>query len=180
MTIMIKSKFRISGFWFLLVVTAYITINFISVFLDICFDITFLKPLTLTHGQNDFLIFQIWIFGLLAIIFIPIIYFSGVIVTIDNLGKTISFKNIFTQKEKVYVFTEFDGYVDTSWRDGYQGNYDIIYFIKDDKRIEKISSYYYSNYKELRAGLDSLTYIGYREFGLFKNLRILFGQKVAD
>ena len=177
---MTKSKFRISGFWFLLVVTAYITINFISVFLEICFDIKFLKPLTLTHGESDFLIFQIWAFGLLAIVFVPIIYFNAVIVTIDNYSKTISFKNMFTNKERAYQFTELDGYVDTSWRDGYQGNYNIIYFIKDDKCIEKISSYYYSNYKELKTSLDSLTYIGDREFGLFKNIRILFRQKVAD
>ena len=177
---MTKSKFRISGFWFLFVVTAYVTINFISVFLEICFDIKFLKPLTLTNGQSDFLIFQIWAFGLLAIVFVPIIYFNAVIVNIDNYNNTISFKNIFTNKERTYQFTDFEGYVDTSWRDGFQGNYNVIYFIKDDKRIEKISSYYYSNYRELKIGLDSLTYIGNREFGLFKNLRILFGQKVAD
>ena len=180
MTIMTKSKFRISGFWFLFVMTTYITINFISVVLEVCFGIKFLKPLTLTHGQSDFLIFQIWTFGLLAIVFVPIIYFNAVVVTIDNLNKTISFKNIFTKKERVYVFTELDGYVDTSWKNGYQANYNIIYFIKEDKRIEKISSYYYSNYKELQAALDSLVYMGYREFGLFTNLKLLVRLKVTD
>jgi hypothetical protein len=177
---MTRSKFRIAGFWFLLIVTSYITINFISVFLEVCLDVKILKPLTLTHGQSDFLIVQIWTLGLLSIVFVPIIYLNAVVVTIDNFGKTISFKNMFTNKVKVYQFIELDGYVDTSWRDGYQGNYSIIYFIKDDKRIEKISGYYYSNYKELKASLTPLTYMGEREFHFFKNLKILFKQEVAD
>jgi hypothetical protein len=64
--------------------------------------------------------------------------------------------------------------------DGYQANYNVIYLIKGDKRIEKISSYYFSNYKELKAGLEQLRYLGYRDFGFFKNLKILFHQNVSD
>ena len=177
---MVKSKFSITGFWFLTVVTSYSVYNLLSVFLEFFFGVTLLKPLTLTHGQSDHLVFQIVSFSILSVVFIPIIYFNAVAVTVDNFNKTISFKNIFSRKERFYSFTELDGFVDTYYKDGYQAKFDIIYLIKNVKRIEKISRYFYSNYKDLKAGLESLTYLGFREFYLFKNLKILFRQNVPD
>jgi len=177
---MVKSRFSITGFWFLTFVTTYAFYNLVSVFLEFFFGITFLKPLTLTHGQSDHLVFQIVTFLILSVLLIPIIYFNAVTVTIDNFNKTISFKNIFTKKERLCSLTELDGFVDTYYKDGYQAKFDIIYLIKSDKRIEKISRYFYSNYEDLKAGLESLTYLGFREFYLFKNLKILFRQNVPD
>ncbi len=177
---MVKSKFSITGFWFLTVATIYSTYNLVSVFLEYFFGIKFLKSLTLSHGQTDHLVFQIASFSILSVLFIPIIYFNAVAITIDNFNKTISFKNIFTKKERLYSFEELDGFVDTYYKDGYQAKFDIIYLIKSDKRIEKISRYFYSNYKDLKAGLESLSYLGFREFYLFKNLKILFRQNVPD
>ena len=160
--------------------TSYSVYNLLSVFLEFFFGVTFLKPLTLTHGQSDYLGFQIVTFSILSVVFIPISYFNGVAVTIDNLNKTILFKNIVTKKERFYSFKELDGFVDTYYKDGYQAKFDIIYLMKSDKRIEKISRYFYSNYKDLKAGLESLDYLGFREFYLFKNFKILFRQNVSD
>ncbi len=177
---MVKSKFSITGFWFLALITTYSLLNFISLLLEFFFHVTTLKPLTLFHGDSDYLLSQIIAFSILSIVFIPIICFNAIIVTIDDFKKIISFKNIFTKKERIYFFTELNGFVDTYYRDGYQAKFDIIYLIKNDKRIEKISRYFYSNYKELKEGLNSLTYLGFREFYLIKNLKILFRQSVVD
>jgi len=177
---MVKSKFSVSGFWFLTIMTAYSVFNLLSVLLEFFFDVTFLKPLTLTNGQSDNLLFQIISFSVLSVLFVPIIYFNAVAITIDNFNKIILFKNIFTKKERLYSFTELDGFVDTYYKDGFQAKFDIIYLVKNEKRVEKISGYYYSNYFDLKKGVDTLTYIGFREFYLFKNLKILFRKNVPD
>lgn len=178
---MIKSKFSIFGFWFLSVATMYITLNFISAVLEFFFRITIFKPLTLGYGQSDHLVFQIIVFSLLAIYFIPVVCLNADIVTIDSLSKIISFKNVFTKRERTYSFTEFDGFANTFYRQGYAAKFYVIYLVKGDKRIEKISSYYYLNYKKLNVALDGeIAYLGDREFDFFKNLKILFRQKVMD
>jgi hypothetical protein len=175
----IKSKFNITGFWFLTLVTTYCLINFTSSFLDFFFHITILKSLTLFR-LDDSNLFEVGSFAILSILFTPIICFNAVVVTIDSFDKTISFKNVLSKKERTYSFNELDGFVDTYYKDGYQAKFNIIYLVKNDMRIEKISGYFYSNYKDLKAGLESLAYLGFREFYLFKNLKILFQQNVPD
>ncbi len=88
-----------------------------------------------------------------------IVTFAANVIYIDTFNKTISIKNVITQKYKQYSFHELDGYFDSIQRNGY-ASYKIVMINKNGKRVIKISSFYYSNYVDLKEGLDNLPYLG--------------------
>ncbi|OJJ16048.1 hypothetical protein BKI52_35350 [marine bacterium AO1-C] len=80
------------------------------------------------------------------------------IITLEQ--ESIKFKHIFLRTEKVYDFNELDGFVDED-QSSSGGVYNVLYIEKNGKRIKKISSFYYSNYKEIKQFLNNkLNYLG--------------------
>jgi hypothetical protein len=100
-------------------------------------------------------------------------------VTIDQEKKTITFKNIIFRNKKTYMFSDFDGIIDTFLMHG-SGSYKIIGFVKNKKVTRFINNFYYSNFNELRKSLDGFNFIGQHDFGQWKRLKILFHSKVLD
>lgn len=87
-------------------------------------------------------------------------------VTIDRVGKAISFTDVFTKKVRVYPFAELVGFVNTyslvSTRSGYRKKY-VINLIYHGVRVEKIASDVISNIAELKIGLQSLRQIKFTD-----------------
>ncbi len=98
---------------------------------------------------------------------------------IDTFSKTISFRNIIINSTRIYRFDELQGYVESSYKVK-GGTERVIYLVKDDKRVERITENYYSNYDELKQGLSSINYMGVRIFYFFEHLKILFRMTVYN
>ncbi|MCH8330629.1 MAG: hypothetical protein IH946_04500 [Bacteroidetes bacterium] len=93
------------------------------------------------------------------------IYTNLNIIVISN--DSISFKNLILPISSEYKLNELDGFIDQI-QHSRAGKFDIIFLKKQDKRIRKISSFYYSNYPEIKEYLKSrFKYIGYERFKYF-------------
>ncbi|NPA08618.1 MAG: hypothetical protein GXO46_06490 [Chlorobi bacterium] len=57
-------------------------------------------------------------------------------------------------------------------------SYNVLYLIKDNRVVERISSFDYSNYIDLKKKLN-LTEYQYIRFSVFDMIRILFGVRVS-
>jgi len=125
---------------------------------------------------DDGIYFHLITFLLLSLIFIPITLFNSTVITINTPEKKITFKNVFAQA-RIYNFNELQGYIETEYvsRVGR-----VIYLIKDNKQIERISENYYSNFENLKLGLSSLNYMGKRTFNIYTYLKVLFRFPVSD
>jgi len=96
------------------------------------------------------------------------------IISVDTLSKTISLTNYFTKKTQTFYFKDFDGQFDTVVKHGkYRRLYDAFGLTKDKFVVYRIDSYYYSNYEELKDELLEIKGLGYFEFGLVDNVKIL-------
>ncbi len=158
---MIYSKFRASVSFkvilsvFLLLILCFVIFCLVSVFF---FDGHIVVRGTLpVYGAVIFIIL------LLFLVFLVInswIRYTFSIV-IDQPNKTISFKNIITRKCRIYIFTDFDGYIDTTAYTRYEDAYKVIYLIKNKKAEKIITGFYYSNVDELQSAITSIKYLGF-------------------
>lgn len=123
--------------------------------------------------------FHIISFFLLSIICAPVTIMNCTTIYIDTFSKTISFRNIIINSTRIYRFDELQGYVESSYKVK-GGTERVIYLVKDDKRVERITENYYSNYDELKQGLSSINYMGVRIFYFFEHLKILFRMTVYN
>lgn len=57
-------------------------------------------------------------------------------------------------------------------------SYNVLYLVKDNRVVERISSFDYSNYIDLKKKLN-LTEYQYIRFSVFDMIRILFGVRVS-
>jgi hypothetical protein len=101
------------------------------------------------------------------------------IISIDPLGKIISFKNIFTRRTESFSFSELSGYIDTIQRTR-RSNFKVLYIVQNKKYIKKISSAMYKNFDELLNSLNSLNSLGFRKLGLKERFQILFNKTMLD
>ncbi len=129
-----------------------------------------------TNGEAYF---HIICFFMLSIISVPLTILNYTLITIDTVSKQIIFKNIFINSVRTYDFNELQGYVTSSHRDKY-GMQRVIYLVKDEKRVERITELSYSNYDELLEGLSSLNYFGNRIFYWYPHMKILFRMTVFN
>lgn len=118
-------------------------------------------------------------FGFLFFVLINSFRRYAFLIKIDPDNKSISFRNIFTFQTKVYDFSEFDGYFDTLINSK-GGTYTSIYLIKDKKAEKIITGMYYENIYELKAGLDSIKYLGFQENSSVIARKALFNKPVID
>ena len=106
---------------------------------------------------------------------------NATIITIDTEKNTISFENIFTKNTKTYFFSDFDGYIETVEKNRKTHvQYKVLYLVKDKITNRKIPGFLYSNIEELQEGLKSLNYLGFKSFGIVKQLKILFRQPILE
>ena len=106
---------------------------------------------------------------------------NATIITIDIEKNTIAFENFFTKNIKTYLFSDFDGYLETVEKNSKtHTQYKVLYLVKDKITNRKIPGSLYSNIEELQEGLKSLNYLGFQSFGIVKQLKILFKQPVLE
>jgi hypothetical protein len=168
---LIKSKHNTFGFWTL---TLLCTFTFL-LFLDGLSKSLFGFGFNLRNGEssdelhNDVLLF----FGLT--IFWSIILSAQLKnITIDLVNKTISFQNIFTRKSKVYLFSDFDGYINTAIpHDISFYPYNTIGLVKDKRILRRIDKYYYSNVDELKSGLNEIKDLGEIQFNVWGRVKMM-------
>ena len=93
-------------------------------------------------------------------------------VLIDRVARTITFRNLVSNKEVVYSFDELDGFVQVyvPQMDGEKTK--VVYLVKDRKFLEKLSGSFYSNLDELEDALASLKFLGVQKLSLTKRIAI--------
>lgn len=99
------------------------------------------------------------------------------LVSINEMNKTISLKNILTRHEQTLSFAEIDGYYD-SVRSSSYGSHKEVLFIKNDKVISIISNEYNANYKDLLNSLSDLKYFGTLDYNLQDKTAMLFNKQI--
>ena len=174
---MIKSKFWAFGFWLMALLTILFLFLLFSAISQYYFNWEIFKISMGTPFEAHFLL---TLFVSAILIFGSIFTYGANAIYIDPANKTIKFKNIITRKTRSYSFDNFDGYVDTLQRDGRGNSYKAIYLVKEKRFIAKISSFFYSNYNELKDGLSDLPYLGFQTFGIIDSFKVLFGIDVLD
>lgn len=75
---------------------------------------------------------------------------------------------------KKYLYKDLDGFK-TSILNSRGGNNEYLYFIKDNKKVGKISNFYHKNYLELKTEISSkLAYLGFEKFSYKGELKETF------
>ena len=172
---MINSKFKNLRFW----ISIFSVSAFILLFLFFLVGYAFNLKINSKGVSNKDLygISTICIIGILSS-FIGISFFYKKIL-VDETGRSISFKNIIITKITTYLFSEFDGMVETML---YHGGleYKAFGLVKGDKVIRSIDSYFYSNYSELRNSLNSIKFLGQLNISYWDQFKFIFGKKAIN
>ena len=115
------------------------------------------------------LLILLWIYG-------KMLWDANAII-IDTEMKNIIFKNRYTKKQKLYQFDYFDGFV-THYQYTKFGNFKVIYFVKDQRLLYKVSKAVYSNQDQMLAALPPIKDMGLIEYSFIDSIRNLLGRKV--
>jgi hypothetical protein len=174
---MIKSRHNTFGFWLLAGMMLFLT------FLAICAVTKFYFHFTIiridVHSQRSFNA-QIIVDVIGCLIFGSMLSSRASFIEIhsDGILKTISFKNLFTRRTKVYSFQDFDGYITTKlWHKQWNENKTIC-LIKNGRVARKIDNFFYSNVDELQDGLKDMQYLGFKDMGFVNSWKVLFNQPI--
>lgn len=81
--------------------------------------------------------------------------------------KKIGFRKIFSKKLKYISFKQLDGYIESRVSNEYGQNYDVLYLIKNGKKVAWICAAYYDNYYQLQENLV-LERLGEESPGIFR------------
>jgi hypothetical protein len=144
---MIKSKTKTIGFW----MTPVMTVFFVG-----------LSILTLKLPEKERLIPQILVLVFLTLS-ISQLWVSTKLITINTVEQTITFTNFFLQRKLVLDFKDLDGYVDFIEKPARGRPFRVIYLVRNESYVHKISSFIYSNLDEMEAGLKGIQYLGTKE-----------------
>jgi hypothetical protein len=163
---MIKSKINAYRFW----ITPILIILILGmlIFTLIC-----------DHVEKDRIVVSIWACVFLFLT-VTQLFDTYKLIIIDKTDKKISIKHYITRQVKIYNFTDIDGYVDMIEKPARGRPFRVIYLVQNEKFVQKISGFIYSNIEEMEAGLDTIKYLGRKKYSYFKNIRILFGRKVLN
>ena len=164
----IKGQFKTFGFW----------LSLISVIGGLIILIYWL-----IYGFGDNIpmagkIVSYCVCSLLIIIYANWLYNSNQI-TINTEAKTITFVNLFTLHRSFYNFSDLDGKL--SWLEPMRGFYPKNYYlIQNKKAVKKISSFIYSNQKELEEALAEIRDFGITNYSYLKSWKVFFGFPIID
>jgi len=170
---MIKSKFWSFGFFIIGGVSVFFFLMWISATSQIYFG----RPFLIKFGSPDNMRSMHFNFALsliVTLLFSSVFVSNANIINIDVANKTISLKGLFARK-KLYAFDQIDGYIQTEQRDGAGSTYRVIYLVKGDKYIARITNFFCSNFGELREGLSDLKYLGFKHFNIIDSFKVLLG-----
>jgi hypothetical protein len=173
---MTKSKSNTFGFWVMLIATLFMSFLLISAFSQTFLDFQIIKMSMQTAKAN---IFQFVLPTIGVLLFGSQIWRDANTIQVDTFAKTITFKNFFTKRSRQYDFDFFDGYVDML-QSSKSGTYRVIYLVKDKRYIEKISSFYYANFDDLKTAFMTIQYLGFKKYNVFKSIKVLFGGQILD
>jgi hypothetical protein len=107
--------------------------------------------------QSNFILALLFVVILVLLILdFSLLHWDTNHIVFDPNGPSITFKQIVTNKENVYFFKDFDGVLESkqAWAGG-RGGHKILYLVKDNKIIERISSVFIKNYDEIDAFLKT-------------------------
>ena len=100
-------------------------------------------------------------------------------VEINTHVQQIFFKNIITQKNKLFPFGYFDGYIII--RGSIGGRLiTYLYLIKDRRAVRKICSFAYSNFDELKTNLAEIKYLGEFKYSGRRTIKVLFNLPILN
>jgi hypothetical protein len=160
---MIKSKIKTLGFW----ITPMFMVFFIGIFIFIFFSDPLEKDRGICSGVIITLlslnIFQLWV--------------TLKSIKINTIDRTIIFSHLFTGRITTYNFSDIDGYVDVIEQPAQGRPFRILYLVKEERFVQKISGFIYSNLNEIEDGLKATKYLGRKEYSYRKDLKALFGKK---
>jgi hypothetical protein len=169
---MINSKFSIR-YWSELIISISFVYLLLAAILDYFFAIKILVNI-------DYEVLSTLIASLIfSFIFFPQILFSSTKIYVDNLERIITFKNSLLFSKRRYNLNEFQGYILSKYKTRFN-TYQVIYLTKNNKPIELISGFTYSNFNQLEESLQSLKNLGYREFDFFEHCKLLFRFKITQ
>lgn len=86
--------------------------------------------------------------SVMLLLLIPQIWITSKSITINTSERTIIIKHFFTGHQVIYHFTDIDGYVDML-QPPRGRSFRVLFLVKDEKFIQKISSLIYSNIEEI-------------------------------
>jgi len=152
----VKSKIGLSGLMILIIIVVY----GISTSLYKYYFGQIINPFVISYL---ILLLLIFIYGLLK-----------VTKQIKVKSNTITYTNWLTGRSTSYSFDELDGYVELQLP-SYGGTYTSILLVQGNKLIGPICDPCYSNYLEIKGGLDKLKYLGPKPFSLIIGFNIFFG-----
>ncbi len=175
---MTKSRHNTFGFWMLTLVCLFPTVLFLLGFSKYFFGVGMLlrKGENVQELRSDLILFA----GLSAFFWIG---WCSLVknITVNATAKSISFQNILTRKQRKYLFSDFDGFIDTAIPHDNTGyTYQTIGLVKNKRIVRIIDSFYHSNVAELRSGLSSMPNMGQVNFGFFRRIKMLLKYPVLD
>lgn len=173
---MTKSKSNTFGFWLMLIATLFMSFLLVSAFSQTFLDFPIIKMSMPTTKAK---VFQFVLPTIGVLLFGSQIWRDANIIQIDTFSKTITFRNFFTKRSRQYDFDYFDGYADML-QTSKSGTYRVIYLVKDKRYIEKLSSFYYSNLDDLQTAFTTIKYLGFKNYNVFKSIKVLFGRQILD
>ena len=161
---MITAKFKTWGV--LTIILGVLLCLFIIVIVYVLISVYFLNGQIIKRGTlkpYQSLLF-VGLFILILFYVCRALILAAMIVNIDSDALTISFRNILTRQYRIYLFKDFDGYIDTlAFNYKTADEYKVIYFVKD-KKVEKIlTGFYYSNMEELQEAIKPIKYLGFQK-----------------
>ena len=172
---MVKSKFPFFSSWGLMcLVSIFFFVLFLSSFSQVYLGKSILIKMNTESNQS----FNIYLSVLGCLLFGIVFVSNANIISIDTNARVLSFDNFITKKLKRYSFDNLDGYIDCTQRDGASNEYNVIYLVKEQKYVAKITSFSCSNFNEMKNGLTSLNYLGNRRFTLLDSLKVMLGLSV--
>jgi hypothetical protein len=170
----IKSTYKIfGGFGLLLVLTLVFSTLYFKV-IETQFENNYDLE-TWLNSTND--IFFVSILSLWELVFLSLFMSQNKFIIIDN-EEVIFINPLLPFIRKTRKSNEYDYFI-TVAEQSRGGEYEAIWLIKDNKIKDRISSFYYSNYYELKDNL-SIRNEGERNINPFMQIFYLFGLRIKD
>jgi len=173
-TTRIKSTYKIfGGFGLLLVLTLMCSSLYIKV-IETQFENNYDLE-TWLNSTND--IFLVSILSFWEIVVLSLFMTQNKFIIIEN-EEIIFINPLLPFIRKIRQSNEYDYFI-TIMEQSRGGEHEAIWLIKDNKIKDRISSFYYSNYSELKENL-SIRNEGERNINPFMQIFYLFGLRIKD
>lgn len=172
---MVRSRFKTFDFWVLSVASTFFVLMALFSLINYYFGTNIMN--VQSRGEKNAVIHSLGFLGAALIFIIPLFKYANVI-TIDALGKTITFRNLFTGNKKSYLFEEFIGYFRMQRKDlRYKHlRYNIIFLVKSNGKTIRLSSFYYSNLFDLANGFKDIPFWSTEKYSFLKDMQFTFGR----